>query len=104
MKLSVLLEGLEVLKTTADPEQEITGVSYDSRATAPGDLFVAITGYETDGHRYIPAAVQKGASVVLCERAPEGDTPYVQVLSTRQALAAVSANWFGRPADHMHRF
>ena len=38
MKLSVLLEGLEVLKTTADPEQEITGVSYDSRATAPGDL------------------------------------------------------------------
>ena len=101
MKLSALLEGLEVLKTTADPEQEITGVSYDSRATAPGDLFVAITGYETDGHRYIPAAVQKGASVVLCERAPEGDTPYVQVLSTRQALAAVSANWFGRPADHM---
>ena len=40
MKLKELLNGIPVLSSTADPELEITGVSYDSRATKPGDLFV----------------------------------------------------------------
>ena len=42
MKLKDLLAGLELLGGNADPEQEITGVSYDSRTTKPGDLFVAV--------------------------------------------------------------
>ena len=55
MKLSELLKDLTILESTASMDMEITGVSYDSRKTQPGDLFVAITGYETeDGtSRYI---------------------------------------------------
>ena len=48
MKLKDLLAGLELLGGNADPEQEITGVSYDSRKTRPGDLFVAMTGYAAE--------------------------------------------------------
>ena len=44
MKLQDLLRDIPVLSTTADPQMEITGVSYDSRTTKPGDLFVAMTG------------------------------------------------------------
>ena len=44
MKLNDILKGLEVLSATADMAQEITGVSYDSRTTAPGSVFVAISG------------------------------------------------------------
>ena len=44
MKLKDLLNGLDILSATADMEAEITGVSYDSRSTAPGDVFVAISG------------------------------------------------------------
>ena len=44
MKLKDVIKGLEILSATADREQEITGVSYDSRTTAPGDVFVAISG------------------------------------------------------------
>ena len=47
MKLKDLLAGLELLGGNADPEQEITGVSYDSRTTKPGDLFVAVSGMES---------------------------------------------------------
>ena len=38
MKLHELLQGIEVLEQNADPELELTGVSYDSRSTAPGDF------------------------------------------------------------------
>ena len=101
MVLSDLLRGMEILEATAPMDLEIGGVSYDSRKTEAGDLFVAITGYETDGHLYIPKAAARGAAAVLCERRPETEIPYIRVASTRQALAAVGANWFGHPADAM---
>lgn len=56
MKLRELLQGIDLLEAGADLDMEITGVSYDSRNTRPGDLFVAMAGYETDGHRFIPMA------------------------------------------------
>ena len=67
MKLSQLLRGIQVRESSADMEMEISGVSYDSRKTAPGDLFVAMAGYETDGHKFIPMAREKGAVCVLCQ-------------------------------------
>ena len=102
MKLRQLLEGIPALEIHADLEMEIPAVSYDSRKTAEGDLFVAMTGYETDGHKFIPSAVERGAACVLCERAPEGvEIPYVRVASTRKALADVGGNYYGHPANAM---
>ncbi len=101
MKLSQVLAGLEPLSAHADGDLEIGGVSYDSRTTRPGDLFVAVTGYAVDGHRFIHKAVENGAVAVLCERPPEEDVPYVTVSSTRAALAQVGANWFDHPAEKL---
>ena len=101
MQLSALLEGIEILACTADKTLEVTGVCYDSRKIQPGELFVAVTGFAADGHKFIPMAAAKGALAVLCEREPEENVPYIKVASTRHALAVVSANWFGRPADNM---
>ena len=101
MKLRDVLQGLEILSATADLDMEIPAVSYDSRQTRVGDLFVAMTGFAVDGHTFIPKAVENGAAVVLCEKCPELDIPYVQVENTRRALAVVGANFFGHPADSM---
>ena len=101
MVLSELLKGIQIVKATASMDLNVSGVSYDSRKTEPGDLFVAVTGFAVDGHNFIPKAAEKGAAVVLCEREPEMDIPYVMVQSTRQALAEIGANWFGHPADQM---
>ena len=80
---------------------EISGVSYDSRKTAAGDLFVAMTGYETDGHKFIPMARDKGAACVLCQERPQGEGPYVLVEDSRLALAQVGRAWYGDPAASM---
>lgn len=100
MKLQDLLKGVAVLESTAAPATEINEVRYDSRAVRPGDLFVAIRGYATDGHQYIGKALEQGAAAIVCEEAPAG-APAVVVENARRALAEIAANRFGHPADSM---
>ncbi len=101
MKLKELLEGIEVLEATADPELEIGAVAYDSRKVTAGSLFVAISGFASDGNRFIPMAMEKGAAVVVTAKKPEEDIPYVLVRSDRYALAMIGTNFYGHPADTM---
>ncbi|MBR6951995.1 MAG: UDP-N-acetylmuramoyl-L-alanyl-D-glutamate--2,6-diaminopimelate ligase [Oscillospiraceae bacterium] len=101
MKLSEILKDVPVAEWHADPDMEITGVEADSRRVKPGCLFVAVVGYESDGHSYIPSAMEKGAACVLCSRAPEKDIPYVLTENTRRGLALTAANRYGRPAEKM---
>lgn len=101
MKLAELLSGIEIKEGCYDPMLEVTGVSYDSRQTKPGEAFVAVPGFASDGYRFIPKALEQGAAVVICEREPEQKTQYVQVADCRRALAQLGANWFGHPADKM---
>ena len=100
MKLQDLLKGVAMLESTAAPDTEINEVRYDSRAVRPGDLFVAIRGYATDGHQYIGKALEQGAAAIVCEEAPAG-APAVVVENARRALAEIAANRFGHPADSM---
>src|SRR2546428_12996611 len=60
----------------------------DSREVKPGGLFVALRGEQHDGHVFIPQAVERGATGVLCERPPQGveEAAVIQVEDTRQAL------------------
>jgi UDP-N-acetylmuramoyl-L-alanyl-D-glutamate--2,6-diaminopimelate ligase len=101
MKLGELVKGLEMFGMSADADMEISGVSYDSRRTKKGDLFVAMSGYKTDGYGFIGKAAEAGAACVVCERPPEIEIPYVRVANARRALALIGANWFGHPAEKM---
>ena len=101
MKLKQLLQGIDVLRTNMDMEQEIGSVHYDSRKVTPGSLFVAVTGFVTDGNKYIPMALEKGAVAVVTAVEPQGDFPYVLVASDRLALAQLGANYYGQPAKAM---
>ncbi|MBR2423405.1 MAG: UDP-N-acetylmuramoyl-L-alanyl-D-glutamate--2,6-diaminopimelate ligase [Oscillospiraceae bacterium] len=101
MKLRELLADVKVLKSNADMELEIADVAYDSRKVQPGGMFVAISGFATDGNRFIPMALEKGAAVIVTAKEPEGQIPYVLVESDRLALAYVGRNFFGNPAASM---
>ena len=71
-------------------EKEIGTVVIDSRKLAPGDVFIATKGERVDGHRFIPQVMEKGALLVICEDAPEGDIPYIQVKDSFAALKAAA--------------
>ena len=95
MKLAELLRDIEVVESHASPELEIADVAYDSRQVTKGAAFVAIRGFESDGHKYIPQVAEKGASCVICEEKPALDVPYVVVRDSRLALAVASKNCAG---------
>lgn len=101
MKLKDLLKGVEVLEASADMDTQISAVCYDSRKVQPGSLFAAITGFTTDGNRYIPMALEKGAAAIVTAVRPDTQIPYVLVSSERLALAQIGANFYGNPAKQM---
>ena len=101
MKLKELLKDIHVLEMHADPELDITEIYYDSRKVTEGSLFVAISGFASDGNRFIPMAMSKGAAVVVTAKKPEGEVPYILVESDRLALALLGCNFYGHPAKAM---
>ncbi len=101
MKLQQLLKDIPVLEAKVSMELDIAHVAYDSRKVQPGGMFVAITGFASDGNRFIPMALEKGAAVIVTAKKPEGDIPYVLVPSDRMALALIGCNFYGHPARYM---
>ena len=101
MKLIELLKNVEVLNTFGNTEVEITGVNIDSRRIEAGHLFVAIPGTQTDGHKFIPKAIELGAAAILCEKMPEEQVDgvtYVIVESTESVVGIVATHFFGDPS------
>ena len=101
MRLKELLKHVETLSIAGDVEVEITGVNIDSRRIEKGHLFVAIPGTQTDGHKFIPKAIELGAAAILCEKVPEEQTAgvtYVQVSSTEDAVGKVTTLFYGDPS------
>ncbi|MBF0586096.1 UDP-N-acetylmuramoyl-L-alanyl-D-glutamate--2,6-diaminopimelate ligase [Prosthecochloris sp. N3] len=73
----------------------------DSRQVTAGSAFFAVTGYVTDGHRFIADAIGAGAVVIVCERLPDrpdGRCTWIRVGSCRRALSKAAAAWYGYPA------
>ena len=107
MKLSELLKHVKPIAVVGDSEVEITGVNIDSRRIENGHLFVAIKGTQTDGHRFIPKAIELGAKAVLCEDLPDvnvignSDVTYVQVASTEEAVGPVATVFYGEPSQKL---
>ena len=104
MKLSELLKYIKPIAIIGNAEVDITGVNIDSRKIEKGHLFVAIKGTQTDGHRFIPKALELGAVAVLCEDLPEepnSAVTYVQVASTEAAVGPVATVFYGEPSQHL---
>ena len=82
---------------------EISSVEYDSRNVREGSLFIAISGFQTDGHLYIEKAAANGAVAVLCEKAdlvPEG-VSYALTRDSRLAMAKVGSAFYGGAAKRL---
>jgi len=79
----------------------VAKIEFDSRLVTKGDVFVAIKGTLSDGHKFIGKAIELGAAAIVCEALPEEITEgvsYVEVKSASSALAYMSANYYGNPS------
>lgn len=79
----------------------IRAITYDSRKVAPGSLFVAVRGYNTDGHQYIRKAVENGAAAILAEEDGDWGVPVAVCPDTRRGLAEVGVQFYGNPAEKL---
>ncbi|MBV9601876.1 MAG: UDP-N-acetylmuramoyl-L-alanyl-D-glutamate--2,6-diaminopimelate ligase [Chloroflexi bacterium] len=80
------------------PSTLVTGITQDSRRVSPGDLFVAVPGFERDGLEFVPDALARGAAAVAAESRPSVEMPTVLVANARHALADLSAAFFDHPS------
>ena len=104
MKLNELLKNVEVLNILGNAEVEISGVNIDSRRIEAGHLFVAIPGTQTDGHKFIPKAIEQGAVAILCEFFPNRREPgitYIAVESTEDCVGEVATQFYGEPSKKL---
>jgi UDP-N-acetylmuramoyl-L-alanyl-D-glutamate--2,6-diaminopimelate ligase len=104
MHLQQIIAALDAATVINPADVPITAIISDSRLVTPGALFVAVTGGATDGHRFVPDAVARGAAAVVCHQADPSwpaSIPYIVVEHPRAALAMAAAAFHDMPARHL---
>jgi UDP-N-acetylmuramoyl-L-alanyl-D-glutamate--2,6-diaminopimelate ligase len=90
----------EVKEAAGDLDQEVGGLTYDSRGTHPGQVFFAVPGEKSDGHDFIDAAVKLGAAACVYSRpgARPNSPASIRVPDVRRALGLWAAHFYGHPS------
>ena len=102
MKLNELLKSIDYISCNAKSDIEISEITNNSKTLKPGDIFVCIKGYKTDGHNYAKNAEKSGASCVIASEPLNGiNIPVIYVKNTRLALAQASKVIFGNPSGKL---
>ena len=103
MKLKQLLSSCEYSLLNGNLDTDIVDVIYDSRKVTPGCAFVCLKGFNVDGHKFIPDAIEKGAVALIVEDDynTDSDIAVVKTENTRIALANMSAEYFSHPAKEL---
>lgn len=104
MLLSTVVQELEFDTIQGSLNIEVSSIAFDSRAITKDSVFVAISGFSIDGHRFVDKAVELGANTIIVEKdvtVPDHVT-VIKVADSRNALARVSANFYHNPTDQLN--
>ncbi len=107
MRLKDLLKDVEVLESYGNMDIDILGVTYDSRRVKKNTMFICITGFKTDGHRFIQSAIDNGANTIVIEKDMEDvkdlidkhNISVVRVKNSRIEMAKLASNFYGHPSQ-----
>ena len=98
MKLEELIEYLDYKDLVNFKSVEVSGISYNSKTTKQGDIFVCLVGEHTDGHEYAQMAIDNGAVALLAEHPVDIKIPQVIVSNTRHKIADIADRFYSRPS------
>jgi len=110
VKFSEIINSAKVIQVIgSEAELEIRGISFDSREIKEGWMFVAIKGFQTDGHKFISQAIANGANVIAVEEGCDFDEDIIHnskkalvvVENSRKALAEFSNIFYGKPSEKL---
>lgn len=104
MTVKQLIENTKPLKVVGSDDIEVKGIEIDSRKVVPGCAFIAMRGTQTDGHQYIPKALELGATCIVCETLPETlqeGVAYVQYDNTEAIAGPLATHYYGDPTKRM---
>ena len=102
MLLSDIIKGIRVEEIVGDTQRDITDVHIDSRRITEDNLFVAMRGTQVDGHQYIPGAIERGATAIVCEQLPESlaeGITYVRVADSEKAVGPIATAFNDNPTE-----
>lgn len=102
--LTNILRNIKVLESKGPTDISVADISFDSRLVRKGSLFVAVKGTQVDGHRFINKAIEKGASIIVCEHFPESTddkTTYIKVSNSASVLGNIASNFYDKPSENL---
>ncbi len=105
MNIKNLLKEIDYENFIGNENEEITGVTNDSRKAKNGIIFVAIKGFTSDGHKFINSALENGASAVMCDHIPDEvkeASNFIVVKSPRESMAPTASIIHGRPSEKIN--
>ena len=104
MILNKIIENIDVIEIIGNDKIEISDIQFDSRQIAKNSLFVAVRGYNVDGHSFIEKAIELGSSVILCEELPQNinnKITYIKVNDSSDTLGKIAANFYNNPTSNL---
>ena len=101
MKLEKLIENIDCKKVNFE-NVDITGLSYNSKTTQKGDIFICLVGEYTDGHNYIQFAQENGAVALFVEKEVNSSLPQIIVDSTRHKIADIADKFYNSPSKELN--
>ena len=104
MKIKDILANCNLMEIVGEKDVDVVDITFDSRKVNQGTLFFAVKGTQVDGHDYIDNAIEKGASVIVCEKLPRkkaDNVTYVKVDNSAYVLGVGASNFFGNPSEKL---
>ena len=104
MKLRNLIDNInfiDLVNVENFLEEEINGISYNSKKTKKNDIFICLSGEHVDGHEFAEEAINNGATACVVERRLCIDTPQIVVSSTEEIISEISSIFYGKPSSKL---
>jgi len=103
LKIRDLMQGIDYKLASGSLNDEVKGISYDSRKVKPGDLFICIPGLKIDGHQFAAQAIANGATVIVAEKEMDlaTGTTLLLVADSRKSLPILASNFYQQPSRNL---
>ena len=100
MDAKQLFESLKILQVVNTIPKQVFGVCCNTDDVVDGGIFVCIKGGKFDGHDFVKKAVEKGASVIVCQKQLDIDVCQIVVEDTHKAMSVLASSWYGYPSKN----